>query len=84
MSLTALSVRSVLSFQSVLSVLSVMSILSVLMTMATAIVMATMMTMLTRKPLTLLWKKDGDHPEDGDYLTRCSRIAASIAQIDNH
>ena len=47
--LTALSVRSVLSFQSVLSVL---------MTMATVIVMATMMTMLTRKPLTLLWKKD--------------------------
>ena len=76
--LTALSVRSVLSFQSVLSVLSV------LMTMATVIVMATMMTMLTRKPLTLLWKKDGDHPEDRDYLTRCSRIAASIAQIDNH
>ena len=51
--------------------------------------MLTMLTMLTRKHLTVLWKKDGVHQEDAKqsncqtvYLTRCARIAASIALND--
>ena len=69
-SLTYLGESSILSVLMTMATLMTMIVsatmltMMTMLTMLTLMAMLTMLTMLTRKPVTLLWKKDGDHPED--------------------
>ena len=96
--LSVLSILSVLMTMATLMAMIVLANMMTKLTLPTILTMLTMWTALTRKPPPLLWKKDVAHPEEakqsncqtalppktlsGGYLTRCARIAASIAVND--